>query len=259
MEVLLSLIDVFLHLDKYLNQMCDAMGYWSYLIVFLVVFCETGLVVTPFLPGDSLLFALGALAATATSILDPYLCIGVISVAAFLGDTVNYSIGAFFGRSILSKQKLRFIRREHLERTREFYARHGGKTIVLARFVPVIRTFAPFVAGASEMRYFHFFIYNVAGALLWPVIFVMGGYWFGNIPIIQKNFSIVVLAIIVVSCAPIAFEVLKHRYWPRPKELPKVGDEREKNVPQNLGGDQRLPHPQGQADTPQDAGLDGST
>jgi len=200
-------IDVFLHLDMYLDTVLQQYGVWLYFILFVVVFLETGVVVTPFLPGDSLLFAAGALCARGDLAVTGLFLL--LFVAAVLGDTVNYSIGhlvgprAFHGRNRLFKQ-------EHLDRTHQFYERHGGKTIVLARFVPIIRTFAPFVAGIGRMSYGRFVTYNVLGGLLWTALFVFGGYYFGNHPLVKRNFTLVILAIIVISILPLVVEFVQN-------------------------------------------------
>jgi membrane-associated protein len=209
MDLLLLAVDVVLHLDRHLSEIIQQFGVWTYLILFLIVFCETGLVVTPFLPGDSLLFAVGTFAALGA--LDPGVATAVLTAAAILGDSVNYSIGARVGPRVFRQEGARFLNRRHLERTHEFYERYGAKTIVIARFVPIVRTFAPFVAGIGLMRYGRFLFYNVAGALLWILSLVLGGYLFGNIPIVRRNFSLVILAIIVLSILPGVIEVLRHR------------------------------------------------
>jgi membrane-associated protein len=203
-----SLIDIFLHLDKNLNQVIVQFGDFTYVFLFLIIFCETGLVITPFLPGDSLLFAAGTFAATGT--LNIWVVFLSLSVAAILGDTVNYWIGHFFGPKVYAKN-YRFLRKEHLEKTHKFYEKHGGKTIILARFIPIIRTFAPFVAGVGEMTYWKFLSYNFFGGLLWVSLFVFGGYFFGNIPIIKKNFHIAIIVIILVSVLPGLIEYIKHK------------------------------------------------
>src|SRR5215470_6764056 len=201
------LIDVFLHLDMYLDTVIQQYGVWMYFILFVVVFLETGVVVTPFLPGDSLLFAAGALCARGD------LAVGWLFVflwlAAVLGDTVNYSIGHLIGPRAFHGRN-RFFKREHLDRTHQFYERHGGKTIVLARFIPIIRTFAPFVAGIGRMSYGRFVAYNVGGGLLWTALFVFGGYYFGNLPVVKRNFTLVILAIIILSLAPPVIELIRN-------------------------------------------------
>jgi membrane-associated protein len=206
--VLETLIDLFLHLDRHLAEMVVQYGTAIYGVLFAIVFLETGIVVTPFLPGDSLLFACGALAATGA--LDLSLLLVLLPIAAILGDTVNYHIGKYVGPKAFTSTS-RWLKREHLERTHAFYEKHGGKTIVLARFVPIVRTFAPFVAGIGAMSYSRFILYNVAGGLLWVVLFVGGGYLFGNIPVVKNNFSIVVLGIVGISLLPIAIEYWKHK------------------------------------------------
>ena len=209
MDVLTGFIDLFLHLDVHLASAIEAYGAWTYLLLFLIVFAETGLVVTPILPGDSLLFAAGAFAGRGS--LHPLVLFGILSGAAILGDTVNYGIGKYLGGWILSRPSSRLIRREHIDRTHAFFERYGGKTIILARFVPIIRTFAPFVAGIGAMTYVRFIVYNVVGGVLWVAICVGGGYWFGGLEIVRKNFSLVVLAIVIVSVLPAAVEYLRHR------------------------------------------------
>jgi len=208
MELIGHAIDLFLHLDRHLGALIADYGGWTYLILFLIVFCETGLVVTPFLPGDSLLFAAGAFAALGS--LDPWWLFLLLSLAAILGDTVNYWIGKAIGPRAFSGD-LRFLKKRHLDRTREFYERHGGKTIVLARFIPIIRTFAPFVAGVAVMTYGRFILYNIAGGLAWVGIFVTAGYLFGNLPAVRENFSYVIVVIIVLSVLPLVYELLKER------------------------------------------------
>ena len=208
MDLIWTLIDILLHLDRHLSEVIGQYGIWTYLILFLIVFCETGLVVTPFLPGDSLLFAVGTFAALGA--LDLGLVIALLSVAAILGDSVNYAIGARLGPRVFHEES-RFLNRHHLARTREFYERYGAKTIVIARFVPIVRTFAPFVAGIGQMRYARFLFYNVAGGVGWIVILVMGGYLFGNIPMVRRNFSLVIFAIIVLSILPALIEVARQR------------------------------------------------
>lgn len=204
-----QLIDLFLHLDTHLYELVSAYGPWVYLILFIVVFAETGLVVTPFLPGDSLLFATGAIAATGA--LDANALVGLLLVAAVLGDATNYWIGHFVGPKVFTRQKSWFFNPEHLHRTHAFYEKHGGKTIIIARFVPIIRTFAPFVAGIGDMSYRRFFSFNVVGALLWVPGLVYAGYFFGNLPVVKKNFSLVIFAIIGLSVLPMVVEFVRHR------------------------------------------------
>ena len=199
MEAIASAANVFLHIDTYLETILQQYGTLTYVLLFIVILCETGLVVTPFLPGDSLLFAAGAFAGK--GMMSASLLFLLLSVAAIVGDSLNYAIGARFGTAI-ERFHSRWIRQEHLDRTKQFYARHGGKTIVIARFMPIIRTFAPFVAGIGRMEYGHFLAYNVFGGLLWVALFVGGGYFFGSLPFVEKNFSLVILAIIVVSILP---------------------------------------------------------
>jgi membrane-associated protein len=208
LDLLRNAIDFFLHLDQHLSQVISQYGTWTHFILFLIVFCETGLVITPFLPGDSLLFAAGTFAALGS--LDLGLMIVLLIVAAIVGDTVNYWIGSYIGPRAFSGN-MKFLRREYLERTHAFYERHGGKTIILARFVPIIRTFAPFVAGVGAMSYPKFLTYNVVGAVLWVGMFVLGGYFFGNIPTVRENFTLVILAIIAISVLPIMVETFRAR------------------------------------------------
>lgn len=215
MDVLKYLLDLVLHLDKHLNALGGQLGGWLYVLLFLVIFCETGLVVTPFLPGDSLLFAIGALAATPNSVLNVHVVVVVLSVAAILGDTVNYWIGKKVGPAVFRSDTSRLFDRRHLDRTARFYARYGAKTIIIARFVPIVRTFAPFVAGIGAMHYPRFLIYNVAGGVLWIASMTYAGYAFGNIPFVKKNFSLVVLGIVFVSLLPAVTEILRERFGAR--------------------------------------------
>ena len=208
MDLLRNIVDLFLHLDQHLAEIISRYGVWTHLILFLIVFAETGLVITPFLPGDSLLFAAGTFAALGA--LDVRLVIVLLIVAAIIGDTVNYWVGAWVGPRAFSG-KIRWLRQDYLERTHAFYEKHGGKTIIIARFVPIIRTFAPFVAGVGAMSYGKFIVYNVVGAVIWVVLFVLAGYWFGNIPVVRENFTLVILAIIAISVLPIAVEAMKAR------------------------------------------------
>jgi membrane-associated protein len=208
MDFVRSVMDLFLHLDEHLNRIVTDYGVWTHLILFAIVFAETGLVVTPFLPGDSLLFAAGALAALGS--LDLWLLVVLLVGAAILGDTVNYWVGAWIGPKAFSGH-VKLLRKDYLDRTHAFYERHGGKTIILARFVPIIRTFAPFVAGVGAMSYPKFITYNIVGAVLWVGLFVPLGYYFGNMPVVKDNFSLVILAIIALSVLPIAVEAIKAR------------------------------------------------
>ncbi len=209
MELLLTFIDFFRHLDQHLVAILSFFGPSTYVILFLIIFAETGLVVTPFLPGDSLLFAIGALIAS-TGQLNVWLLIFLLTVAAIVGDSVNYAIGHYIGPRVFT-DKFRFLKREYLERTHQFYEKHGGKTIILARFIPIIRTFAPFVAGVGSMTYPKFFSFNVIGALLWVPTFILVGFFFGNLPFVKANFEYVILAIIILSVLPAVFEFLKER------------------------------------------------
>src|SRR5215204_5118544 len=206
MDLLHRIVDLFLHLDQHLGQLISEYGTWTHLILFLVVFCETGLVVTPFLPGDSLLFAAGTFAALGA--LDLSLIVVLLIVAAIAGDTLNYWVGSYIGPRAF-RGDIQFLRKEYLDRTHAFYEKHGGKTIILARFVPIIRTFAPFVAGVGAMSYPKFITYNVVGAVLWVGLFVLAGYFFGNISVVRENFTLVILAIIALSVLPIALEALR--------------------------------------------------
>jgi membrane-associated protein len=208
MDLLRSVIDLFLHLDQHLSRVIADYGVWTHLILFFIVFAETGLVVAPLLPGDSLLFAAGTFAALGA--LDLWLLVVLLIGAAILGDTVNYWVGAWIGPRAFSGN-VRFLRKDYLDRTHAFYEKHGGKTIILARFVPIIRTFAPFVAGVGAMSYPRFIAYNIVGAVLWVGLFVPAGYFFGNIPTVRKNFTLVILAIIALSVVPIALEAIRTR------------------------------------------------
>ncbi len=203
------LIDIFLHIDRYLGEIISQYQYWTYLILFLVIFCETGLVITPFLPGDSLLFAAGALTAT-TGALEINTLFIIISIAAVAGDTANYWIGKKIGPKVFN-ENIRFLKREYLERTHKFYEKHGGKTIIIARFVPIVRTFAPFVAGIGEMNYLKFITYNIVGGIAWSAIFLYTGYFFSDNEFIKNNFSIVAIAIVFISVVPIIIEFIKSR------------------------------------------------
>ncbi len=209
MDLIYFLIDFVLHLDKHLGELIKAYGLLTYAILFAIIFCETGFVVTPFLPGDSLLFAAGTFCAVEA--LDPLWVIALLSAAAIGGDTVNYWIGHFLGPKVFNRQSSRLFKREHLERTHAFYEKYGGKTIILARFVPIIRTFAPFVAGIGAMTYWKFITYNVAGGVAWVAGLTLAGYFFADLPVVKKNFSLVIIVIIVISVLPMVIEFLRAR------------------------------------------------
>ncbi len=208
MDILKRFLDLILHLDKHLDTLVQNYGPWVYAILFLIVFCETGLVVTPFLPGDSLLFTVGAIAARGS--LDVYLIAGLLTIAAILGDTVNYWVGKLVGQQLIARYP-KLFRPEHLQRTHEFFERYGGKTIIIARFVPIVRTFAPFVAGIGKMTYGRFMTFNVGGGLLWILLLVPAGYFFGNVPIVKKNFTLVIFGIIFLSILPAITETIRER------------------------------------------------
>jgi membrane-associated protein len=209
MDLIIYFIDFFVHLDKYLPVIIKSFGIWSYVIVFLVIFCETGLVVTPILPGDSLLFALGSFAALGA--LNIELLAITLCIAAVAGDTLNYTIGHFIGPRIFHYQDNRFFKKEYLERTHQFYEKHGGKTIIIARFMPIIRTFAPFVAGIGAMTYSKFILYNITGGIAWVCTFLFLGYFFGNIPSVKNNFTVVIIAIVIISVMPGFIEYWRNR------------------------------------------------
>src|SRR4030043_152125 len=209
MELIEALFEILLHLDKHLDLLIRNYGIWTYAILFLIIFLETGLGVPPFLPGDSLLFAVGTFAALGS--LDARWLIISMSIAAIAGDTVNYWIGYMVGPKIFNQEKSRLLNKEYLYRTHRFYEKYGGKTIILARFIPIIRTFAPFVAGIGSMTYRHFILYNMSGGIAWSVIFVLGGYLFGNIPVVKQNFSLAIFVIIILSILPGIIEFLRHR------------------------------------------------
>jgi membrane-associated protein len=216
MDFVSKIIDIVLHLDTHLNALIQSYGFWTHLILFVVIFCETGLVVTPFLPGDSLIFAAGTFAA-AGSLKIGWLFL-MLAAAAVLGDTVNYWIGKIIGPKVFQKENSRIFKKQYLERTHRFYEKYGAETIILARFVPIVRTFAPFVAGIGKMTYGRFLSYNVVGGVLWVALFTFGGYFFGNIPFVRKNFSLVIIAIIFISLLPMVYEFLKHRKKKTPKD-----------------------------------------
>ncbi len=218
MQLLAQLFDFILHIDKHLGEIIAAYGYWTYSILFAIIFMETGLVVMPFLPGDSLLFAAGAFAATGA--LNVWVLFILLFVAAVVGDSVNYWVGNRIGPRVF-QEDVRFLKREYLERTQRFYDKHGGKTIFLARFIPIIRTFAPFVAGVGTMHYSKFIMWNVVGAFVWTSVFIFAGYFFGNIPIVRDNFGLVVIAIILISVMPVGYELLLHRLRPAAKPAPE--------------------------------------
>ena len=213
MEWIKYIIDFIIHVDIHLAEIIKGCGWWTYLILFLIIFCETGLVVSPVLPGDSLLFAAGTFAAIGS--LDVMWLFILLSIAAVAGDTANYWIGCYMGPKIFHKKQVRFLNKEYLDRTHQFYERYGGKTIIIARFVPIIRTFAPFVAGIGSMTYWRFISYNVIGGVGWIAICMFAGYFFGNLPMVKNNFSIVVLAIIIISILPGVIEILKQKYGGR--------------------------------------------
>lgn len=202
------LIDLFLHLDKHLGEVISQYGLWTYGILFLVIFCETGLVVTPILPGDSLLFAAGALCHS--SGMRPEILIVLLTVAAILGDAVNYAVGRYAGPKVMTMYP-KIFKKEYLDKTQAFYEKYGGKTIIFARFIPIVRTFAPFLAGVGKMGYSRFALYNGVGGIVWIVGFVLAGYWFGEIPVVKKNFTLVILAIILLSVLPAVIEAWKSK------------------------------------------------
>lgn len=209
MDLVLFVIDFILHIDVHLKELFEDYGIWVYGILFLIIFCETGLVVTPFLPGDSLLFAAGAL--TVGSALDVHLLVLLLIVAAVVGNVVNYTIGHFFGERLFRDPDSKLFRRDYLEKTHAFYARHGGKTIIITRFLPIVRTFAPFVAGMGAMAYPRFLLFNLAGGALWVVTFTYAGHFFGNLPVVRDNFTLLIFGIIFVSLLPMLIGVVKAR------------------------------------------------
>lgn len=209
MEFLASFIDIVLHLDKHLQALIQNYGAWVYAILFLIIFCETGLVVTPFLPGDSLLFVAGALAAAGG--MNVHLLVVLLIVAAILGDAVNYAFGWYLGPKVFRDEKARFLNRRHLMAAHDFYVRHGGKTIIIARFIPIIRTYAPFVAGIGSMPYPRFALFNVTGAILWVVSLAYAGYFFGNVPWVKNNLTLVIVGIVILSIMPGVIEYMRHQ------------------------------------------------
>jgi len=211
MELIHFVVDFILHIDVHLAELVSQYGIWIYAILFLILFCETGLVVTPFLPGDSLLFVAGTLAAIPGNDLNVHMMALLMVVAAIAGDGVNYTIGRIFGNKLFANPDSKIFRRSYLDKTHSFYEKHGGKTIILARFVPIVRTFAPFVAGMGKMPYRHFALFNVIGGVLWVVLFTYAGYLFADMPIVQKNLNLLMLAIVVVSVLPGIIEVWRQR------------------------------------------------
>ncbi|NRT91536.1 DedA family protein [Clostridium beijerinckii] len=209
MNTVTYLIDIFLHLDKYLGFIINNYGFETYLLLFFIIFLETGLVVTPFLPGDSLIFAAAAFAAM--GMLNIYALLGLLMVAAILGDTVNYEIGRIFGDKLINIAGGKLIKKEHLDKTNKFYEKHGGKTIIFARFIPIVRTLAPFVAGIGKMQYRHFISFNAIGGILWVLVVSSLGFFFGNIPVVKKNFEFVIIAIIFISIVPVIIEFLRSK------------------------------------------------
>jgi membrane-associated protein len=225
MEFIQSFVDIILHLDGHLKELVSAYGALTYGILFTIVFAETGLVITPFLPGDSLLFAAGAIAALGS--LNLWGILALLIVAAILGDTVNYWIGHFFGQKLVDNPKIKFINQEHIDKTEQFFKKYGGKTIILARFVPIVRTFAPFVAGVGSMEYGKFITFNIVGGVVWVTIFTLLGYFFGNLEFIQKNFHYAIFGIIFLSLVPMVYEYVQSKRHPdvpgiSGKKLPKV-------------------------------------
>lgn len=204
-----ALIDFILHIDQHLVALTAQYGAWIYAILFLIIFCETGLVVTPFLPGDSLLFAAGSIAAVGG--MNVHALAALLIAAAIAGDALNFTIGKFFGEKLFANPDSRIFKQSYLKKTEDFYAKHGGKTIILARFVPIVRTFAPFVAGMGHMHYRRFLAFNVIGGISWVVLFTYLGYFFGNLPVVKKNLSLVLAAIIVISVLPMVFEIVRHK------------------------------------------------
>lgn len=220
MDIILPFIDFFIHLDQYLPKIIEMFGVWAYVIVFIVIFCETGLVVTPVLPGDSLLFALGALAALGALHIEALLIL--LCIAAIAGDSVNYAIGHYIGPKVFGYEDSRFFKKKYLIKTHEFYERHGGKTIIIARFMPFIRTFAPFVAGVGAMSYPKFILYNIVGGIAWVSVFLLGGFFFGNIPTVKNNFTVVIVVIIIISIMPGFIAYARQKFLARKKAASEV-------------------------------------
>lgn len=214
MEFVQNLLEIFIHLDVHLGELTAEYGTFTYAILFFVIFAETGFVFTPFLPGDSLLFAMGTLAALGS--LNVYFCFFLVVAAALSGDNVNYWVGHFLGAKILNKSSGRFIKKEYLDKTHAYFEKYGGKTIIIARFVPIVRTFTPFTAGIGRMNYLKFISYSIAGALLWSGLLVFLGYYFGNLPFIKKNFSLAILAVIVISIMPAIIEIVRVKFNKKP-------------------------------------------
>ena len=221
MDLIKTVIGFALHLDKHLGAIIQTYGAWTYSLLFLVIFCETGLVVIPFLPGDSILFAAGAFAAVG-SLKVNWLFI-LLVIAVIVGDNTNYWIGRFIGPKVFHKDEARFLNKKYLDRTHQFYEKHGGKTIIIARFIPIIRTFTPFIAGIGKMAYWRFLAYSITGGISWIFIFIFGGYYFGNIPLIKQNFSLVIFVIIIISIMPAIIEFLRQRRknFHNPQQIPK--------------------------------------
>lgn len=209
MDIVLFLVDFIIHIDRHLAELAAGYGPWLFLILFLIIFCETGLVVTPILPGDSLLFVTGAIAATGA--FDIHLMVLTLIVSAILGDSTNYQIGKMIGLKVFDKPNSRIFKKEYLDKTHAFYEKHGGKTVIIARFAPIVRTFAPFVAGVGAMTYSKFFLYNVVGGILWVASFSYAGYFFGNLPIVKQNLSLLIVAIVILSILPGVIEYIRHK------------------------------------------------
>ncbi len=209
MDLIYTVIDFFIHLDRYLTDIIQSIGSLTYVLIFIIVFCETGLFVTPFLPGDSLIFVIGSLSAIGA--LNLWISTIVLMTAAIIGDTVNYHIGKYLGPKIFKKQNVRFLNRKHLDKAHKFYEKHGGKTVIIARYIPIIRTFAPFVAGMGSMSYGRFILYNIVGGVSWVSICIFSGYFFGNIPVVSENFTLVILAIVAISALPILISWISSR------------------------------------------------